>query len=113
MPTPLEFNCWGGTRTDVRDVLRPASAAQARLNPHQFIAYGNGRSYDDTCLPADGGVVDARSMNAIVSFNAGTGVLRAEAGALLRRDHTCRTAWLVCACYTRHPLGDAGRRPCK
>ncbi len=97
MPTPLEFNCWGGTRTDVRDVLRPASAAQARLNPHQFIAYGNGRSYDDTCLPADGGVVDARSMNAIVSFNAGTGVLRAEAGALLSDviTHAAPHGWFV------------------
>lgn len=65
-----------------------AEEAVARLRagtaaPDSLLAYGNGRSYGDTCLNADGALVDMRSMNRILSFDPRTGLLEAEAGALL------------------------------
>lgn len=49
----------------------------------RFIPFGNGRSYGDVCLNADGAVVDCRRLDRFVSFDSATGVLRSEAGALL------------------------------
>lgn len=51
--------------------------------PGGLLAYGNGRSYGDTCLNADGALIDMRSLNRILSFDPLTGVLEAEAGVLL------------------------------
>lgn len=48
-----------------------------------LLAYGNGRSYGDTCLNAAGAVVDMRSLARIRSFNTETGLLEADAGTLL------------------------------
>lgn len=51
--------------------------------PASLLAYGNGRSYGDSCQNEAGAVVDMRSLNRIHTFNAETGVLEAEAGVLL------------------------------
>jgi FAD/FMN-containing dehydrogenase len=48
-----------------------------------LLAYGNGRSYGDSCQNGAGAVVDMRSLNNIRAFNAETGVIEAEAGVLL------------------------------
>jgi FAD/FMN-containing dehydrogenase len=48
-----------------------------------LIAYGNGRSYGDSCQNGAGSVVDMRPLNRIRSLNAETGILEAEAGVLL------------------------------
>lgn len=48
-----------------------------------LLAFGNGRSYGDTCLNDAGTLVDMRGMNRIVSFDAESGELTAEAGVLL------------------------------
>jgi len=48
-----------------------------------LLAYGNGRSYGDSCQNEAGMVVDMRSLNRIRAFNAETGLLEAEAGVLL------------------------------
>lgn len=48
-----------------------------------LLAYGNGRSYGDSCQNDAGMVVDMRPLNRIHSFNAETGVLEADAGTLL------------------------------
>ncbi|MBA3446068.1 MAG: FAD-binding oxidoreductase [Pseudaminobacter sp.] len=48
-----------------------------------ILAYGNGRSYGDTCQNATGTLADMRSLNGILSFDAETGLLEAEAGTLL------------------------------
>jgi FAD/FMN-containing dehydrogenase len=60
------------------ELLRSNGAA-----PGSLLAYGNGRSYGDSCLNAAGALVDMRRMNRIISFDPLTGVLEAEAGALL------------------------------
>ncbi|WP_095199773.1 FAD-binding oxidoreductase [Mesorhizobium carmichaelinearum] len=48
-----------------------------------LLAYGNGRSYGDSCQNQAGAVVDMRTLNRIRVFNAETGVLEADAGVLL------------------------------
>lgn len=55
----------------------------APIRDKVFLAYGNGRSYGDSCLPSSGTVVDMRAMNRILSFDPETGLIEAEAGALL------------------------------
>lgn len=51
--------------------------------PRALLAYGNGRSYGDSCQNAPGTLIDMRPMDRILSFNAETGMLEAEAGVLL------------------------------
>lgn len=48
-----------------------------------LLAYGNGRSYGDSCQNLAGAVVDMRTLNRIRAFNAESGVIEADAGALL------------------------------
>ncbi|ANW02967.1 FAD-binding oxidoreductase [Bradyrhizobium icense] len=51
--------------------------------PGSLLAYGNGRSYGDSCLNGQGAVVDMCSMNRILAFDPATGMIEAEAGVLL------------------------------
>lgn len=60
------------------DALKGAKAAKVSM-----LAYGNGRSYGDSCLNKDGAVVDMRGLNRIRSFDPDNGLLTAEAGVLL------------------------------
>lgn len=48
-----------------------------------LLVYGNGRSYGDVCLNDGGHVLLARGLDRFITFDADTGVLRAEAGVLL------------------------------
>lgn len=48
-----------------------------------LLGYGNGRSYGDSCLNGQGAVVDMRSINRILAFDAVSGVIEAESGVLL------------------------------
>ena len=58
----------------VDDPLPPGAAV---------LAHGMGRSYGDSCLNAEGPVLLTRALRRFVSFDAETGVLRAEAGVSL------------------------------
>ena len=51
------------------------SAASASLLP-----YGLGRSYGDSCLNAERGLIDCRRLNRILGFDESTGILRCESG---------------------------------
>lgn len=64
--------------SDAVALLKGAAAAPASL-----LAYGNGRSYGDTCQNEGGSIVDMRSLRRILSFDPETGLLEAEAGTLL------------------------------
>ncbi|MFD1982911.1 FAD-dependent oxidoreductase [Mesorhizobium newzealandense] len=54
-----------------------------QAKPASLLAYGNGRSYGDSCQNETGTVVDMRPLNRIHAFNAETGLLEADAGVLL------------------------------
>jgi len=46
------------------------------------LAYGNGRSYGDSCLNDGGVLLDGRGLDRLIAFDPATGVLRCEAGVL-------------------------------
>ncbi len=48
-----------------------------------FLPYGNGRSYGDSCLNADGVLLDCRGLDRYIAFDREQGVLRCEAGVML------------------------------
>jgi FAD/FMN-containing dehydrogenase len=48
-----------------------------------LLPYGLGRSYGDSCLNADRGLVDCHRLNRILAFDDSTGVLRCEGGVTL------------------------------
>ncbi len=58
--------------------LKSGQAGQGSL-----LAFGNGRSYGDSCLNASGEVVSMRSHAALISFDEASGEVVAEAGMLL------------------------------
>ncbi|MGO4835628.1 FAD-binding protein, partial [Rhizobiaceae sp. 2RAB30] len=49
----------------------------ADMRRRSFLAYGNGRSYGDSCQADSGTVVDMRGMNRILSFDPDTGRMEA------------------------------------
>lgn len=66
----------------------PASQAVALMTgggafKSPVLAYGNGRSYGDTCQAENGMLIDMRGMKQIVSLDTQSGLIVAEAGALL------------------------------
>jgi FAD/FMN-containing dehydrogenase len=48
-----------------------------------LLPYGNGRSYGDVCLNGGGTLLNTRSLDHLIAFDAATGVLECEAGVLL------------------------------
>ncbi|CCV07574.1 FAD linked oxidase domain protein [Mesorhizobium metallidurans STM 2683] len=56
---------------------------QRKAKKGALLAYGNGRSYGDSCQNEAGTLVDMRPLARIRAFNAETGVIEAESGALL------------------------------
>ena len=61
-----------------RDRTAPLSAAGA-----PFLALGNGRSHGDVCLNDGGTLLLTRSMDRLIAFDRGTGIVDCEAGILL------------------------------
>ena len=69
---------------------RPAAVTRAtdrhRAVPEAatpVLAYGNGRSYGDSCLNNDGLLIDMGGLDRFIAFDAATGILECEAGVLL------------------------------
>lgn len=60
-----------------------ALSATLADNRSSLIAYGNGRSYGDSCLNANGPVIDMRALNRVWAFDRVSGIIEAEAGVLL------------------------------
>ncbi|UCF94401.1 MAG: FAD-binding oxidoreductase [Desulfobacterales bacterium] len=48
-----------------------------------YLPFGNGRSYGDSCLTPGGVLLDARGLDRFMAFDPATGILRCEAGVLL------------------------------
>jgi FAD/FMN-containing dehydrogenase len=63
------------------DAIALLKGGQAK--PALLLAYGNGRSYGDSCQNEAGTVIDMRPLNRIRAFNAETGLLEADSGVLL------------------------------
>lgn len=63
---------------DLEDALRRIQSTTGPALP-----YGNGRSYGDSCLNADGTLWQTRALDRLISFNEEFGQLTCEAGVLL------------------------------
>ena len=63
---------------DAIALLRGGGAGEGSI-----LAYGNGRSYGDSCQNCAGSIADMRPLNRILSIDAQTGIVEAEAGTLL------------------------------
>ncbi len=71
------FRSWGGQEAAGAIALSPDAWRGAA---DTVLPFGNGRSYGDSCLNSGGGVITSRQRARILSFDAETGVIIAEAG---------------------------------
>jgi FAD/FMN-containing dehydrogenase len=80
MSTGVSWGRW--PRYDQR--LIPITNRYQPLPPAgPMLVFGNGRSYGDVCLNAEGTLLTTRSLDRFISFDAASGVLECEAGVLL------------------------------
>src|SRR5918993_1967531 len=80
----MEIHGWGRYPRGRSRVLRPERVREA-VPPDEgsVIARGQGRSYGDAAMSADGAVMLTERLNRFLSFDEATGVVRAEAGATI------------------------------
>jgi hypothetical protein len=79
------FTSWGRILHAKQDVVSLSSRFDL-LQPIDFkcfLAYGNGRSYGDSCLNNGGIALKTRHLDRFIDFDCNTGVLSCEAGVLL------------------------------
>ncbi|MBM3608542.1 MAG: FAD-binding oxidoreductase [Alphaproteobacteria bacterium] len=77
------YHSWGGLSCVPANVLTPQAHDTLALPKGAYLAYGNGRSYSDTCLPESGTLIGTRAMQSVIAFDPQTGILRAQAGMLM------------------------------
>ncbi|MEO0923602.1 MAG: FAD-binding oxidoreductase [Pseudomonadota bacterium] len=77
------YPSWGRVQKVVRDAMPLAEFERGASDASSLLAYGNGRSYGDSCHNDAGRLVDCRGHASIHSFDAETGLLQADAGILL------------------------------
>jgi FAD/FMN-containing dehydrogenase len=105
MADPLS---WGRAHRYAHDVRQPRSPAALADTLHDAtgkprLAHGLGRSYGDSCLNADGVLVDMTGLDHFQGLDAATGRLRVEAGVrladivnlLARRRAADGSAWFL------------------
>lgn len=80
---PPRLRSWGGLEARDSALLAPAAWLAAPGGNRPVLAYGNGRSYGDSCLNDGGGLIAARRLGRILSFDAASGIIVCEAGVLL------------------------------
>lgn len=79
---------WGGMNPEECDVYRPeknaaVTAILEEAEQDTLIARGLGRSYGDTSVNGDGGVINMSRLNRMLDFDADTGILHCESGVSL------------------------------
>ncbi len=89
---------WGGYPQAQQRVVR-IERRDATLPDTQepMLAYGNGRSYGDSCLNDGGVLLHTRGLDRFIAFDAQRGVLRCEAGVLLSEilDFAVPRGWML------------------
>jgi FAD/FMN-containing dehydrogenase len=83
LPLP-EIGSWGGLRAHDTTTLAPeAWFVDPAPQRGPVLAYGNGRSYGDSCLNDGGRLIIARSLDRVLAFDRESGLVTCEAGVLL------------------------------
>lgn len=75
---------WGRYPLAYGQRIEPIRDRRATLPIHStsMLPYGNGRSYGDSCLNADGILLWTRGIDRFIEFDQSSGILRCEAGVL-------------------------------
>lgn len=79
-----KYRSWGGLIARDSEIVAPEAwsvAPEAYRKP--ALAYGNGRSYGDSCLNDGGVLIAARELDQILAFDRESGLITCEAGVLL------------------------------
>ncbi|MFJ5368732.1 FAD-dependent oxidoreductase, partial [Bosea sp. CER48] len=90
------YRSWGGIAARGSEIVDARSWLDA---PHRHrgpaLAYGNGRSYGDSCLNDGGALIDTRGLDDIFFFDRETGLLTCGAGLMLDRllEFTVPAGW--------------------
>ena len=76
-------DAWGRLPHGTADVLPLNSRHQPLPDAPSMLAFGNGRSYGDSCQNDGGALLRARGLDRYIAFDPATGVIEVEAGVLL------------------------------
>lgn len=90
------YRSWGGlSARDGRVVDARCWMEKPESVPPPVLAYGNGRSYGDSCLVTNGTLIDMRGLDAVLAFDRQTGLLTCEPGLTIARllDVTVPAGW--------------------
>jgi FAD/FMN-containing dehydrogenase len=81
-----EYLSWGRYPQVAQKWVRPAWLTEISFPAEDgtILPYGQGRSYGDSCLNADGCLVVTDRLNRLISFDHESGVLRCECGVTLQ-----------------------------
>ncbi|MBM3485658.1 MAG: FAD-binding oxidoreductase [Alphaproteobacteria bacterium] len=81
------YQSWGrypaATQTASRIAWRSDPLPIGNAPARDYLPFGNGRSYGDSCLNDGGALLDMRGLDRFLGFDPATGILRCEAGILL------------------------------
>ncbi len=82
----MAYKSWGNyPKTDENIQQMNWRSEELTVGETSVLPYGYGRSYGDSCLNDGGVLLDTTKLDRFISFDAETGVLRAEAGVSLEQ----------------------------
>lgn len=93
-----DYRSWGGlTARNTQIIMPDAWSAEPGRYPSTVLAYGNGRSYGDSCLNDGGGLIAARRLDQVLAFDRESGLITCEAGVLLDTilEHVVPLGWFL------------------
>jgi FAD/FMN-containing dehydrogenase len=83
MRAAATYRSWGGQSATPDAVLAPGRSDAPSLPDEPYLAFGNGRSYGDSCLVDGGALIDMRGRDRVLTFDPEAGTIKAEAGFML------------------------------
>jgi FAD/FMN-containing dehydrogenase len=93
-----DYRSWGGLVARDSQIVAPeAWSAEPGLYRKPALAYGNGRSYGDSCLNDGGALIAAHRLDEILAFDRESGLITCEAGVLLDAilNHVVPHGWFL------------------
>lgn len=96
----IPMNSWGRLEAPLHNPVplsRDRVSQQLSKSFLPGIAYGMGRSYGDVCLNPEGTVWQTTTLDNFISFDDRTGLLKCEAGVLLKhiQDNVVPRGWML------------------